>query len=994
MSTATPHEPRSKSSDPTTRLRRRTAVDELAQTGITPTSTENAALQILALRPEVEQGLINDQAKQAVKARLFGEALAPSMIGRFKVIRELGRGGTGIVYIAYDIELDRKIAVKLLNNERPDEATGSANARLLREAQAMARVSHPNIAAVHEVGMFRGQIYVAMEFVNGQTLGAWLHGPSGLKGAHRAGRTGHRWQDILAVFRQAAAGLAAAHDAGLVHRDFKPANAILGEDDRLRVLDFGLARADATPGGIASLDRTDEGNNLTPSPATSLEESRLDLSLTLTGTVLGTPAYMSPEQFLGQRIDAKSDQFSFCVALYEALYGERPFDGDTLSSLMTAVLAGKVRDTPTSARAPRWLRAAVLRGLRNDPEQRWPSMHALAKALTPERQATGGSMLAALGLGVFLTAGATSWLGAGDPAAQVCSGAAEQLTGVWDDARREQVGRAMLASGAPGVETTLPRAIERLDAYADEWIAAHHDACEATNVRKEQSIELMDQRMTCLAERRSALAAAVNLLSGADKQIAEHAVDAANDLPDVARCNDPTFVGDQLRPPGDPHVVERVRGAKAILDEARVRESVGKSATGLDLVQQAADSVKGIDWPPLAAEIALLRGTLLEANSQYPKARDALEEAYFTALAVGHTRVALDAAIALVLVTGRRLGAPDVMQTWGRHADALAVRAGDDLQRARLATHRGLGAFLVREYGNERERMARAREFFNSALPIFAANDKQLDIGRIQLAIGETYSGDPATLAEAERYYHESIASYTKAACDEHPGVALGHNSLAHVYRSQNRLDEAQAELETAGELIVATLGKDHRNYGLNLAGRGAVQMTRKNWSAAEPLLRQSLEILLEREGPLHVNTVGVRQELGYVLLQQGKFSESMLVLEAILTDYENHPEAEPYYIGKAALDLHTAAVGLHRGPEVASRIQAAYDRLSATKPPDDVDPGLILAVANIRYDLDQDLAAARPLAERARANALAMHYDPEHMRTFDEWLTKHPAPK
>ena len=208
----------------------------------------------------------------------------------------------------------------------------------------MARVSHPNIAAVHEVGMFHGQIYVAMEFVHGQTLGAW----------HRKGPAS--WQQVLAVYRQAAAGLAAAHEAGLVHRDFKPANAILGEDGRVRVLDFGLARADASPGGIAALERTDEGMS---SLAASMESPNLDLSLTVTGTVLGTPAYMSPEQFIGKRVETKSDQFSFCVALYEALFRERPHRRPALLGVVTqaaehgeAQPAGPSAPRPASSASP------------------------------------------------------------------------------------------------------------------------------------------------------------------------------------------------------------------------------------------------------------------------------------------------------------------------------------------------------------------------------------------------------------------------------------------------------------------------------------------------------------------------------------------------------------------------------------------------------------------------------------------------------------------
>ncbi len=975
-------EPRNLAPDePTERIRPASLgvdIDALART-VTPNTRQNALLQALALRPEVDAGFANLQTRQQVAARLFDEPEPPAKIGRFTVIRELGRGGTGIVYIAYDEQLDRKIAVKLLNNERPDDSSGSANARLLREAQSMARVSHPNIAAVHEVGMFHGQIYVAMEFVHGQTLGSW----------HRQGPA--TWQQVLAVYRQAAAGLAAAHEAGLVHRDFKPANAILGEDGRVRVLDFGLARADASPGGIAALERTDEGMS---SLAASMESPNLDLSLTVTGTVLGTPAYMSPEQFIGKRVETKSDQFSFCVALYEALFRERPFDGDTLPSLMTAVLTGKVREPTSAARVPRWLRLAVLRGLRHDPEQRWPSMRALELALTPERPTQRWTWALALGVGAAMTAGASSWFGPTNNEARICTGAEQQVAGVWDDARRSQVRTAMLASGAVGAEASFERVAHNLDAYTESWIAAHRDACEGHSVRRDQSAELMDQRMACLAERRHALAAAASLLSEADAQVVEHAAELTLTLPPVAACSDPAYVGQQLRPPADPSAARLVEAARTLLTEAVTRERVGKYSQGLALAEQAAATAKSVDYPPLSAEVDLRIGTLLELDSQYAEARVALERAYFTALAAGHHDVAIDAATALVLVTGRRLSQPEVMQGWGRHAEAYIRRAGTELQRARLDSNLGLGAFLVAEYGDGQQRALKGREYHLAALRIYEAQHAELDIARTLVAIGETYDVGMDDPAATERYMRDAIAAYERVGGPEHPGVALSATVLGMYYVRTNKLDQALPQLERGRKLLEAAGNTGHRNFALNLGGLARLYLQRDDPAAAEPLLRQAIAIHAAKEGPTHVNTMAVRDDLAHSLSKQGKYAEAIATYEACLADLTALSDPRPWALDSVGTGLARTYVAAGQPERLKDRLLPLYEQLLADTPE---DAPWMLGFTLGKLLPATDLARARPLVEAARARARKYDNEPlvaDELAEIDAWLAEHPAAK
>ncbi len=283
-----------------------------------------------------------------------------SRIGRFVIVGELGSGGMGIVYAAHDRELDRRVALKVL---RGAAATDEERIRMLREGQAMARVTHPNVITVYEVGVEGSLVFLAQELLDGGTLGQWL-------------AKGHTASEILDTFVAAGRGLAAAHAAGLVHRDFKPDNVLLGKDGRVRVADFGLARAlGAVSEALAVTTPGKRGRS-------ELDEPSPMNQLTRTGTVMGTPMFMAPEQHNGERADERSDQFSFCVALYHALYEDWPFAGKTAVSLADAVIHGRIQPPPRRSRVPARLRRILLRGLSLKPSDRYPSIDALLAELT------------------------------------------------------------------------------------------------------------------------------------------------------------------------------------------------------------------------------------------------------------------------------------------------------------------------------------------------------------------------------------------------------------------------------------------------------------------------------------------------------------------------------------------------------------------------------------------------------------------------------------
>ncbi|MBL8943103.1 MAG: serine/threonine protein kinase, partial [Myxococcales bacterium] len=498
----------------------------------------------LAPPPEVPD-VDRERVRAKLKAELFQIHSEPVRIGRFPILGRLGQGGMGTVFSAFDAELDRKIAVKVM---LPDHAAEGSQGRerTRREAQAMARLSHPNIVAVHEVGEADQQVFIAMEFVRGVSLDVWL--------AQRSRTT----REVLDVFRQAGRGLAAAHEAGLVHRDFKPSNVMVGDDGQIKILDFGLARASDD-----ALAPTEEGGGALGKLG--------DGSLTRPGTIMGTPAFMAPEQHRGRPATALSDQFSFCVALYTALYGAHPFGATSLPAMITAVCDGTLASPPKQSVVPAWLRRVVVRGLSRAPEDRFASMGALLDALAADPGARRRRWL-------FGGAGVVAVLGAGFGIARLaqnepCPDGRQALLGAWDDARRDRVAAALHGAAAHGAETWT-RVEPTLDAYADAWATAREDACHAMRTGAASDL-LYERRVACLSRSRSALDALVEVFEQADTTVVEKAVAAAAGLPALARCEDAEGLLAQVEPPPEA-IANEVAALRDRLVRARSMEDAGR----------------------------------------------------------------------------------------------------------------------------------------------------------------------------------------------------------------------------------------------------------------------------------------------------------------------------------------------------------------------------------------------------------------------------------
>jgi Tol biopolymer transport system component len=290
-----------------------------------------------------------------------GPLAAGEHVGRYVITRPMAEGGMGVIYLAHDPELDRDVAIKLIRAAADDADALEGGARLLREAQAMARLSHPNVVVIHDVGSVANSVFLAMEYVRGQTLRRWL------------GAQERSWPEILDAFVAAGRGLAAAHAVGIVHRDFKPDNVLVREDGRVQVTDFGLARDAAATDGDA--------------PPGAIPHGLLGLSVTVTGDLVGTPLYMAPEHHRREPIDARTDQFSFAVALFEALCGRHPFGDPKDPRFVERLLAGDPE--PPAAQLPARVRGALVRALAPEPDRRFPSVDALLGELV-EPASTGG----------------------------------------------------------------------------------------------------------------------------------------------------------------------------------------------------------------------------------------------------------------------------------------------------------------------------------------------------------------------------------------------------------------------------------------------------------------------------------------------------------------------------------------------------------------------------------------------------------------------------
>jgi hypothetical protein len=739
--------------------------------------------------------LVNSREARPAPPR--AQLASGSRVGRYQILDMIGRGGMGQVYAAYHPDLDRKIALKVVDGD--GEADPQRQRMLLREAQIIARLNHPNIVTVHDAGIVGDRVYVAMEFIDGQTIAAWLD-------------DGKRsWREAVEVFLAAGRGLAAAHAADVVHRDFKPQNVMIGNDGRVRVADFGLARPLKQPAEMGS-------------PTNSVQATESLLSTTI-GVVVGTPAYMAPEQLRGGKADARSDQFSFCVALHEAIHGVRPGTGAGSSS--------------RGRGAPAWLKAVIRRGLEVDPEQRFASMHQLLRTLERGRSRLRRNV-AAVAASVLLLIAAISVGRASSQRQFSCEPPRRRMAAIWSadesaGSPRGALHARFLASGLSDGGGIWRRLATVLDDRLNAWSGMYREACEATHVRGEQSPTVLDLRMTCLNDALSETRAYTSALQSADAETLSRAVPGALALAGVQRCADVASLRLQVPLPTDPAVRLEVEKLQERLKEAHVLLSLDHPSDAERRLTAIVREARALPYRPALGQalvdLSLAQGRLVKLD----EARQTSVEALAVAESARDDLTAVVAADGLCF-TATSEGQYGEAERWLTFGEAVIERL-----------HAG-GSLVASWILNERGNLHYRRGEFSAAE---AAYQRSLDLKRKLLGplhpdVGVTLSNLALALEELDRLTDAWAAVHTALAIQESqgegPSVMFANNLVieAETLHKQGRLDDAQRDIDRASRVDEAQPYKVERLTAEILELRGELLIDRHRPAEAMQLLKRA----------------------------------------------------------------------------------------------------------------------------------------------------------
>jgi tetratricopeptide (TPR) repeat protein/predicted Ser/Thr protein kinase len=813
-------------------------------------------------------------------------------LGRYIVIELLGRGGMGVVYAAYDPALDRRIALKLV---RPDSRREVDQTRLLREAQSLARVRHPAVVAVHDVGMLGGEIFVAMEFIEGTTLRTWL------AEERRSPR------EVVDMFVRAGRGLAAAHAVGVVHRDFKPDNVIVDQGGQPRVVDFGLARE-------ASPDPRHEQEG-------SSGLARHALDMTGTGHHVGTPAYMAPEQWESSAVDPRVDQFAFCVALHEGLYGARPFVGETTGELVAKIREG-LGDPPKGSAVPARLRAVLARGLKANPAERYPSMDALLAELTRDHARTRRRALVAVGVAAALGIAAAASLRT--TRSQVCTGAEARLAGVWDGDRRAQVQKAFEATGKPYAKVAATGVVSALDAYAQEWTAMETDACAATRIRGEQSEDLLDLRMTCLEGRRQDLRALVDLFAQADERVVVRARRAVDELRPLRECADAAALKAPIRAPSDPAVRAKVESVRAGVAEARALREGGRYKDAIPRDEKLAADARATDYGPLVAEAMFELGYAYGANGEAKKAEQHLQSAVYAAIAAHDDVLAAKTWIRLVYEVG-------VNQT--RYAEAYRLAdygmatierlgSGTELIRAELANSTGVVYMTEGKFEESRARHDESARLFESARATENSRYAQAVMNR-GIALMRLGRHD-----EARADFERALAIDERVLGPGHPYIIQVLSNLSTDYALRNQPEKSLEYDERVLALAEAAYDPMNVNVGLNVGALCSTHLQLKMYDKALAECSRGLAIYEKNLGPDHLRVAFPLGGMGRAYLGLGQPDRAVPLLERALA-IRHAVKGDPIDLAEVNFSMARALVASggdkKRARALAEEARAAY---------------------------------------------------------------------
>ena len=929
-----------------------------------------------------------------------------SALGRYVVLEPIGAGGMSIVYAAYDPELDRKVALKVLRGvSDPDSPLHTRERmRLLREAQAMARLTHPNVVPIYDAGSIGDRVFLAMHYVEGQTLTRWL-------------AQDRSWRQIVEFFAYAGRGLAAAHAAGLVHRDFKPDNVLVDRDGRVRVTDFGLARPSEAPRSSDGDEPADAKVVRVPVSLTS--SARLDRPVTLAGAILGTPAYMSPEQHLALEVDARTDQFSFCVALWEAVVGERPFAGTSIGELAFAVTRGEIRAFPRESAVPARIRRALVRGLSRAPAERFATMEALLDELAPRSRRRplliAGSALALVGLGAGLSS--LTAVAPEDP----CAVARAGLDELYGPAVREELVGTVVATGGLGPEVTETLA-RLLDRHAEQWREIATASCVAHHIDATASAELFDARMRCLGRRRVDFETNLAQLREADEERVEAIASRIFDAVPPSDCEDDVRLLESTPPPDDPTLRALATRVEQDIDamSSRIVSDDEALARASALVRDAETT----GWQPLMSRALGLQAQIHEARGEIAQTEALIRDATRAAAAAhedGRVQILLGSLAYTLLYLENRV--PEALEV--AYLLELELAKGSEPTTA-TSIYTSLGT--IYQGANQ---LDRAEDSYRKALELmgngefdntFRRTVVTNNLGTIALARGDALS--------ARASFEQALALSTKTFGPDYPRNSDNHVNLCESFVMRGEYERAKPQCERALALVDGPRPRDvaaaaralHTLAGLALA-TGDLAEARASMERGRPLVEAAfgassyavasldgMEIaarILERDldgaatrlaaldaalASTPSTPAALRAPVealhGELALARGDATAALARFEAAAAVTEA-PEDHPDRVQLLA-DRGTALSRLGRAAEATPLLERALE-LRAAKGGDPfyaARAGFELA----KLRTTEDPVAARRLAVAAQAElALVRRRDPGFTAEVDGWLEAHP---
>ncbi len=830
-----------------------------------------------------------------------GEDRKLSTVGRYVILESIGMGGMGVVCSAYDPKLDRRIALKLLRSTASGQATETGRNRLFREAQTLAKLTHPNVVTVHDVGEFEGQVYIAMEFVEGTTLREWLR------------ERPRDWREILDKFVPAGRGLAAAHAAGIIHRDFKPANVLISRSGDVRVADFGVAKErDRDRDRGSRLDRdivgglrreSESSDGLETSGEEALIEemvSSADKQLTIAGRMVGTPAYMAPEQLMGLKVGPYTDQYSFCVCLYEALFGKLPFEAGERVERLRRMTEGRLPPLPKDERSravPAWLYKVLAQGLRPQATERWPAMDVLLVALQrdPARRAR---RLALVGLAVLgVTVGTLGFVfGRAEPPAieEACKGVGDELLGPWNDERKAGLRAAFAATDVAYADDSATRTIARLDLWAANWQAQRRQVCTATRVRGDQSDELLDLRMLCLNRRLQDFDALLTVFTEADAGVVERSIAAAHGLADPKECSTVRDSGEASARTLDPETSKQLDALSLELSRAvALKSAAGKYDESLPLLLDVVARTRTLGQDAVLAN-ALYELADVQAETEDGEGAEAsLREAVVLAARFGDAEQEAKIWSRLMFRVGYAQHRQAEADAWALAASAAIVRAGELPElRARLEGSLGALRFDEGDVQGAIEHYQRAFEISRRSLgedhpyTVRALGNHGIALGRAQRD------------GEAEPVLRDSLARARTLYGESHPEVGSAYLNLGNVLQHAKKLGDAEAAIRAALEIAELNRGPESPQVAKILNSLAMVERDEERLDDALATLERAAAILA-RTDDKSVSLAVSYTNIGRLLDQLDRLDDARLAFDkagAIYTDLYKTPLHPRHY--------------------------------------------------------------------------------------------------